>query len=236
MCTLPPPLAQVVALLVVRQVTEFAHFRRYFHNSTNREMWCAVIQSRLVTTACRCQQLSRPDPARSPEQRAVRLQRVRPRAPPGTRLSLAGHLTRGSCGSASTRLRPRLCRETERSAWCAIVYNEVILDRWRGGSWELDAMVWAIGVPRDASNASMELAREVQVAAAKQSGLQVPLLLYDEKKGGRPLLRVAERRCACQHDKPTRSQSSETEVFGRACRRASAMACRLRHPEATREE
>ena len=83
-------------------------------------------------------------------------------------------------------MKPRLCRERRRYPWCAMAYNEVILDRWRSGGWELDTMVWAIGVARGASAASVELAREVQVAAAQQSGLQVPLLLYDRRRVDAP--------------------------------------------------
>ena len=66
------------------------------------------------------------------------------------------------------------------SRWCALAYNEVILDVWRGGGWHgsLPQMVRAIGIAKGAAEPALKLARELH-SAALADGVAVPLLVYD---------------------------------------------------------
>ena len=66
------------------------------------------------------------------------------------------------------------------SRWCALAYNEVILDVWRGGGWHgsLLQMVRAIGIAKGAAEPALKLARELH-SAALADGVAVPLLVYD---------------------------------------------------------
>jgi len=73
-------------------------------------------------------------------------------------------------------MEPEGCREG--AGWCALAYNEVVLDSWQGGGWDKGAMVWAVGIDHGASDAAVLLAREVH-AAAVGSALSIPLLWYD---------------------------------------------------------
>ena len=71
-----------------------------------------------------------------------------------------------------------LCGDSRQ--WCALAYNEVILDTWLGGGWNrnLSQMVRAIGIDKSAAGPAVKLAREVH-SAALADGTAVPLAVYD---------------------------------------------------------
>ena len=78
-----------------------------------------------------------------------------------------------------------LCGDSRQ--WCALAYNEVILDTWLGGGWSrnLSQMVRAIGIDKSAAGPAVKLAREVH-SAALADGTAVPLAVYDRNKEREP--------------------------------------------------
>lgn len=70
--------------------------------------------------------------------------------------------------------------ETSLDVICGNNYNEVILDSFRGGGWQVSSMVAAIGIAHDASDEAFELARQVHAAAKIDIPGLPPLLTYNK--------------------------------------------------------
>ena len=93
--------------------------------------------------------------------------------------STGGPYTPRDLKQCLTSMAPWLCHSSQSSGkWCAMAYNEIILDSWNMGGWDLSSVILAVGIAADASLATASLAHEVQ-RAALLSSVRIPLLVYN---------------------------------------------------------
>ena len=69
--------------------------------------------------------------------------------------------------------------------FCPSAYNELVLDCWQGGAWDLPNYVWAIGISHNATQVASSLAQEVYEAALSNA-VRVPFVRYNRHAESTP--------------------------------------------------